>query len=490
MVSRGRQNRANGRDLGRRRGARGRRNRLDRPAAVTFDDDGPGQGKGERPSRDADNHADVRAMTAEIAILNRTAVALAADSIVTLVGPRGAKTFDSAEKIFELVRQQPIGLMIYNNSQFVNAPLEVITRRFREHHAKTRFTSLVQVWPEFRSYLRGFPHSDEDEDDHFQAFVRSEINEIRIVHLSLMLEQGTLPRRRTAAAIERSLRAYVRGRRSQAEERRIQGYLGGKTFDDFDARYGPAVAELAKSGLDDIDLSDELLAELKQMMFALICSNVRTKAYTGLVFAGFGDADLFPTLHNVEMDGLYFGEFRILKDDLIDIDRRGPTSAVVPFAQTEMPQRFIQGIDTRFEQHIEAAMTSILDLMLDDWPSAIDDARRDRLRDAAVTRFQLAVGSYKQRAEAELNSVVDHLSKKELAEVAHSLVELTWRKRRYSNDVESVGGPIDVAILTRNEGFIWVRRKHYFEMDLNPGYERRMQGKEGNHYDRPKGQEG
>ena len=134
-------------------------------------------------------------------------------------------------------------------------------------------------------------------------------------------------------------------------------------------------------------------------------------------------------------------------------------------------------------------MTSILDLMLDDWPSGIETLRRDRLREAAVARFQQAVGSYKQRSAAELNSVVDHLSKKELAEVAHSLVELTWRKRRYSNDVESVGGPIDVAILTRNEGFIWVRRKHYFEMDLNPGYERRMQGKEGKHHDRSKGQE-
>lgn len=429
-------------------------------------------------------------MTAEIAILNRTAVALAADSIVTLVGPRGAKTFDSAEKIFELVRQQPIGLMIYNNSQFVNAPLEVITRRFREHHAQTRFTGLVQVWPEFRAYLIGFPHSQDDEDDHFQAFVRAEINELRIVHLSLMLEQGTRPRRRSPAAIESHLCAYVRGRRAQGDERRIAWYLEDKSFEDFDARYGPAVAEVAKSVLDDIDLSAKLVLELKRMMFALIRSDIRTKAYTGLVFAGFGEADLFPTLHNVEMDGLYFGEFRLLKDELIDIDRRGPTSAVVPFAQTEMPQRFIQGIDRVFEQHIESAMTSILDLMLDDWPSGIDASRRDRLRESAVSWFQQAVGSLKQRAEAELNSVVDHLSKKELAEVAHSLVELTWRKRRYSNEVESVGGPIDVAILTRNEGFIWVRRKHYFEMDLNPGYERRMQNTEGNHHDRTGRQEG
>ena len=58
-------------------------------------------------------------MTAEIAILNRTAVALAADSIVTLAGPKSSKTYDSAEKIFQLSRFQPIGLMIYNNALFM-----------------------------------------------------------------------------------------------------------------------------------------------------------------------------------------------------------------------------------------------------------------------------------------------------------------------------------------------------------------------------------
>ena len=69
-------------------------------------------------------------MTAEIAILNRTAVALAADSVVTLVGANGPKTYDSAEKVFRLSRHQPIGIMVYNNAQFLNVPIEVLVRRF------------------------------------------------------------------------------------------------------------------------------------------------------------------------------------------------------------------------------------------------------------------------------------------------------------------------------------------------------------------------
>ena len=70
-------------------------------------------------------------MAAEIAILNRTAVALAADSLVTLSGPLGSKTYDSAEKIFAPSRFRPIGLMIYNNAEFTQVPMEVLARKFR-----------------------------------------------------------------------------------------------------------------------------------------------------------------------------------------------------------------------------------------------------------------------------------------------------------------------------------------------------------------------
>jgi len=42
-------------------------------------------------------------VTAEIAILNKSAIALAADSAVTIsVGPNQQKIYDTADKLFEL----------------------------------------------------------------------------------------------------------------------------------------------------------------------------------------------------------------------------------------------------------------------------------------------------------------------------------------------------------------------------------------------------
>jgi len=37
-------------------------------------------------------------------------------------------------------------------------------------------------------------------------------------------------------------------------------------------------------------------------------------------------------------------------------------------------------------------------------------------------------------------------------------------KRHVSDDFESVGGPVDVAVISKNEGMIWIKRKHYFDL--------------------------
>ena len=51
--------------------------------------------------------------------------------------------------------------------------------------------------------------------------------------------------------------------------------------------------------------------------------------------------------------------------------------------------------------------------------------------------------------------------------MAESLVHLTYLKRRFTMAEESVGGPVDVAIITKGDGFIWIKRKHYFDPKLN-----------------------
>jgi len=61
-------------------------------------------------------------MTAEIAAMNREAVAMAADSAVTLVTEQGQKIFVTANKIFALSKFEPVGIMVYANASWTPKP--------------------------------------------------------------------------------------------------------------------------------------------------------------------------------------------------------------------------------------------------------------------------------------------------------------------------------------------------------------------------------
>ena len=65
-------------------------------------------------------------MSAGTCIMNRNAIAMAADSAVT-VGNHMA-IHNSANKLFSLSRVAPVGLIIYANAALMNVPVEIIVK--------------------------------------------------------------------------------------------------------------------------------------------------------------------------------------------------------------------------------------------------------------------------------------------------------------------------------------------------------------------------
>jgi hypothetical protein len=72
--------------------------------------------------------------------------------------------------------------------------------------------------------------------------------------------------------------------------------------------------------------------------------------------------------------------------------------------------------------------------------------------------------------------MVSFMPKQELASFAESLVNITSIKRRVTAELETVGGPVDVAVISKSDGFVWVKPKHYFDPSLNPRYFYRKYG--------------
>lgn len=52
--------------------------------------------------------------------------------------------------------------------------------------------------------------------------------------------------------------------------------------------------------------------------------------------------------------------------------------------------------------------------------------------------------------------------------LAEFLVETTIKWHTFIPGAPTVGGPVEIATITKHEGYKWVRRKHYYSLDLNP----------------------
>ena len=83
--------------------------------------------------------------------------------------------------------------------------------------------------------------------------------------------------------------------------------------------------------------------------------------------------------------------------------------------------------------------------------------------------------------EEKLDSVLAHIETHTLAPLiapampvqdaialADFLVDTTKRYVRFLPGADTVGGDTDICVVTKHEGFKWIRRKHYFDTRLNP----------------------
>ena len=52
-------------------------------------------------------------------------------------------------------------------------------------------------------------------------------------------------------------------------------------------------------------------------------------------------------------------------------------------------------------------------------------------------------------------------------DLADFLVEISKKTSRFLPGPQIIGGPTDIAVITKHEGFKWIQKKHYYDYNLN-----------------------
>jgi len=431
-------------------------------------------------------------MTAEIAILNKTVVALATDSAVTItMGNKEEKVFDSADKLFEISNSEPIGLMLYSGMEFAEVPFPLLVKQFRDECQE--FDTVKEYCDSFLQFLNltAKKSSPEVQDRILANSVEAIVSEILDTMQNVYFD---LSRRQAGEPIEESSFDKVAISIVDKFEEIISNYEEAKFVG---CETPPKLNDGEKNLINEIISRDfssskgELIERIYDVCELTLTKNYFGQIRTGLVFAGFGRKEQFPTLHSFEIAGVINGHLRYCITEECDIDRDGALSRVIPFAQKQMVDRFLYGLDDSIKENIERYCLSGIKLIQENFLNQFSFENQDD-REASNAELIAAGNSFieglridafnaiQNDARQEIDNMVAFMPKSEISKMAEALIELTSIKHRISKGMETVGGPVDVAVISRSEGFVWIKRKHYFPADINSRYFERLKIKMSN----------
>lgn len=394
-------------------------------------------------------------MTALVGILNKRAVAVAADSAVTVTSAADGskKIYNTAQKIFRLAEAQPVGVMIYNNVEFMQTPWDVLIKLYHDRHGQRNLPTLKAYKEDFVRFLH---------DHHFftsEAEQRAMLTEalrtlVRKVYESAMQEYeqahddkfDDLPLAAQKPYYEKWTAALIAG----CHDDGLSAAFADYTCEAFRA-YADVVLTAFYAELRQADIPADP-AMWEPAFYAFLCSQ-RMWDYTGLVFVGYGSEQIYPALYEMAIDIGFDGRLRTLEgNESYSVITSDNSSEIMSFAQDDVIRTLLKGLAPDIKAHYDDAILDALDGM---GPEVAHQKMRT-LESINVT-IDATIGD---EYICGLYRSVAFFNVQDMATMAESLISITNLQRHFTSSEESVGGPIDVAVITRSEGFTWVKHKN------------------------------
>lgn len=429
-------------------------------------------------------------MTAEIAILNRFAVAVAADSAATAGSGDGpSKVFPGANKIFSLGRNSDaISVMVYGSAAHMGIPWETIIKVFRRRLKDTRLPTVEAYADWFANNLLNSPELvlPDTEAEHISGTIGFVFNKIKNTATNMyddLVQLGKTPT--TFAEFRRIVGDIITATQTQM--------IGGAPLRGVDATKTAEVSEAIKP-IVDAAIAEEFpyldatkgpdAVTIQALEDIALSAFIREQGQSqlpvaGVVFCGFGERQIVPDLFEYQSHGSLRGVQHWIQRRTVSLATGAPQ--IVPFAQRQEVDSFFTGAHPEFDMQVLRMLDALKGQLVPAIASALGPTNTSLVApvsQAVVTAFTHSqeaaiteLREFRQRTFVKpIAQVVAHLPKDELAQMAETLVSLTSFRRRMSWDMETVGGPVDVAVITKGDGLVWVKRKHYFPAELNPKF--------------------
>lgn len=415
-------------------------------------------------------------MTAIVGVLNKAGAVMAADSATTVPRDEGNRIYNNATKILRLSDTQPVAIMHFHHTEFMGIPFSLLAGMYRKKLCNRSFGTLKEYVNDFLSFLHKEPHCNDRniQDKYLCSEIRTyydKVKEYSVPGLEDPMEESDCPL--TDEKILEIKKARLIGGMNAIYEVLIKGEKKVQEFEDFTFK------QFQKYAKEDIDaliqlceldgLPTDMRAEWEEGLYKYLCSTFFFNG-SGIVFVGYGADEIFPSLIPVFVAGIMDGRLRYVIDpddeSRIDSDTR---SAVRPFAQTDVMNTMLRGVSPAIIEKLdditsetlsntkeriaqtlkesgvsEDIVTKVMELDLDEEQKQHDDQIYDFIQQEYVEG---------------LMDTVENFGIMDMANMAESLVAMTSLQRHMTSAEETVGGPVEVAALTKENGFTWIKHQ-------------------------------
>ena len=189
---------------------------------------------------------------------------------------------------------------------------------------------------------------------------------------------------------------------------------------------------------------------------------------TNLVFAGYGVKDVMPTMCELYIYGIDHRKLMSKPEKGYRLSSSDHEATIYAQGQPEIIKSYIHGvidghIDRLIEGHIKIFRDAAADLPYEYLPTenalSFD---HDALPNIKIN-LESVINQCKKESEEEWLNAVKNYSIQEMASLAENFIKATELRKKIMNEEEQVGGLIDLAIITKNDGFQWLNRKSWYD---------------------------
>lgn len=406
-------------------------------------------------------------MTSQIVLMNKLGLAVASDSSLTMTIGDNRRTYASAEKIFPLGSNHKVAILLSGVTEFMQHPYEVLLIEWNKSLQKS-YSTLEEYTESFCSWIAHrqdlFP--EESQAEFLEQFLTEYLMKIRSKILKFLRTENILESEwkteKILDQVNQILDQDIDYLDSLSDLEGINEKWAENRFQSLSSVSQRSIDYV----FDDVPRDEASDSKYEIIIKQLLYKKMYSENFDArLAFVGYGDQSIYPKHVWIDFQGVVGDKPRFVKDSSeITPDLR---SSLKSHSQAEAIHTFFRAYHPSFSDLAVNYQAESLEL--------IESKLIENLGEEVFQQLQPEFEQIRQERESGLLeeflmaserdfvepfvSTLSGLPSTSLGKMAENLIELQILRQTSHAIQDTVGGPVDVAVITLDKGFQWFRHK-------------------------------